>query len=104
VRDHALPVDEELVALRLAAEHRVVVEHETAAALTFLEEHRRGKSAQPSAHDRHVVRLAGVDDARALELPVAHRVRHGHDVVRVAVRPRVVTDAAVAGPVVVGLA
>ena len=64
MRDETLPVDEELVALRLAAEDRMVVDHETAAALVLLEEHRRGEAAQPTAYRHQIVHLAGVDSAR----------------------------------------
>src|SRR6185369_6259485 len=51
VGDDALSVDEELVALRLAAEDRMVVEDEHTAALPLLEEHGRGEPADAAAHD-----------------------------------------------------
>ena len=65
MRDEPLPVDEKLVALRLAAEDRVVVEDETPAALVLLEEHRGRESAQPAADRDEIVRLAGVSGALA---------------------------------------
>src|SRR5437762_555851 len=104
MRHDALTVDEKLVALRLAAEDRVVVEHETPSTLALLEEYRRGQPAQPTADAHHVIGLTGVHGARdrALERSVAHGVRGGHHIVRVPVRPAVVADAAVAGPVLSG--
>ena len=98
VRGESLPIDEELVALGLAAEDRVVVDDERASAAVFLEEDRGGESGDSAADGDEVVDLAGVGgvgDAR-FEGAIAHRVSGGDDVPGVAVRVRVVADAAVA--------
>ena len=74
MRDDALSVDEELVALRLAAEDRVVVEDETASALALLEEHGGSEPADPAADGDEIVRLAGVDGRRELRSNVPSRM------------------------------
>jgi len=94
----ALPVDEEFVALRFAAEDRVIVDDEAAPALVFLEEDRGGESADAAADGDEVVYLAGVDgagDAR-FERAVAQRVSGAQDLPGVPVRMAVVAYAAVA--------
>src|SRR5688572_23135839 len=58
VSGERLAIDEEFVALRFAAEDRVVVQHETASALVALEEHRGGEAAQSTADRHQVVHLA----------------------------------------------
>jgi len=57
MRGEPLSIDEELVALRFAAEHRVVVDDEAASAFVFLEEDR---AASPLIRHRRrrVVHLA----------------------------------------------
>src|SRR5204863_7270925 len=64
VRDDALSVDEKLVPARLAAEDRVVVEHQAAAALVLLEEDGRCQPAEPSADHDEVIHLARIRRAR----------------------------------------
>src|SRR6266566_1804763 len=98
VRGEPLSVDEELVALRFAAEDGVVVDDERPSALVLLEEDRRGQSADATADGDEVVRLAGVaglGDA-LLERAVAQCVSGAQYVPGVAVRVTVVADAAVA--------
>jgi hypothetical protein len=104
MRDDRLSVDAELIAFRLAAEDRVVVEHEAASALPLLEEHGSGEPADAAAHDDEIVRLAGVDRVAQLRLEgtVANGVRGVHHVERVAIGARVIADAAVAGPFISG--
>ena len=98
--DDGVTVDAELVALGLAAEDRVVVEHETATAALFLEEHRRREPADPATDAHQIVQLARVIGARdgALKISVAQAMPHRHDVVSVAVGAGVVPDAAVPVP------
>jgi hypothetical protein len=104
VRHQPLAADEELVVLRLAPEHRVVVEDEArlARAGLPLEEEGRGEPGQAAAHDHEVEDLRRIDDVarQRLELPVPDRVGRIHDVLRVAVREAVVADASVSRPVV----
>jgi hypothetical protein len=98
VRDETLSVDEELVPLRFAAEDRVVVEDEAAAALVFLEEDRGGESADSTADGDEIVDLAsvcGIHDS-PFESAIAHRVSGAQDFPGVAVRVCVVADPAVA--------
>ena len=109
VSHNGLARDAELVALRLPAEDRVVVEHQTAAppappATFFLEEDCRGEPADPAAHHDQVVHLPGVDRVsdRAVKRPVAQAMRRGHHVVHVAMRAGVVTDPTVAVPSLCG--
>lgn len=87
VRGEALSVDEELVAFCFAAEDRVVVDDEAAAALVFLEEDRGGESADSAADRDEVVDLAGVGGARdtLFEGAIAHRVAGAQYVPGVAV-------------------
>src|SRR5881396_1571241 len=98
VRGEALSVDEELVALRFAAEDRVVVDDEATSALVFLEEDRGGESADSAADGDEVVPLAGVDGVgdTLFERAIAHPVSGAQYIPGVAVGVSVVADAAVA--------
>ncbi len=55
MRGEALSIDEELVALRFAAEDGVVVDDEAASASVVLEEDRGGESADSAANGDEVV-------------------------------------------------
>src|SRR5436305_809708 len=93
-----LSVDEKFVALRFAAEDRVIVDDERASAFVFLEKDRGGESADSAADGDEVVDLAGVScvgDA-LFERAIAHRVSGAQDFPGVAVGVCVVADAAVA--------
>src|SRR6185436_19794269 len=92
-----LAVDEKLISLRLTAEDRMVVEHETAAALVLLKEHRGRQSADATADGDEIVHLAGFYSPgdRVFEAAIAHRMRGGHYIPCVAVRAAIVADAAV---------
>src|SRR6266550_3084850 len=98
MRGEPLSVDQELVALRFAAEDGVVVDEEAASALVFLEEDRGGESADSAADGDEVVHLAGVHGVRdpRVERAVAQRVSGAQDIPGIAVRVPVVADAAVA--------
>ncbi len=100
MRGEPLSVDEELVALRFATEDRVVIDDEAAPAFVFLEEDRRGESADAAPDGDEVVHLAGVggggDPLFECAPPVAQRVSGAQDFPGVAVRVLVVADAAVA--------
>src|SRR5438046_3215049 len=93
-----LSVDEEFVALRFAAEDRVIVDDERASAFVFLEEDRGGESADSTADGDEVVDLAGVSRVgdSLFESAIAQRVSGAQHVPGVAVGVGVVTDAAVA--------
>src|SRR5260370_36325444 len=97
MRGEPLSADEELVALRFAAEHRVVVDDEAASAFVFLEEDRDGESADSATDGDEVVHLVGVPglgDA-LFERAIAHRVPGVQDIPGVAVRASVVANAPV---------
>src|SRR5437762_10052827 len=93
-----LSVDEEFVALCLAAEDWVVVDDERASAFVFLEEDRGGESADSAADGDEVVHLASVSCVgdTLFEGAIAHRVSGAQNFPGVAVRVRVVADTAVA--------
>src|SRR3989441_4257522 len=98
VRGEPLSVDEELVALRFAAEDRVVVDDKAAPAFVFLDEDRGGESADSAAHGDEVVHLAGVDGVgdTLFERAIAHPVSGAQYIPGVAVGVSVVANAAVA--------
>src|SRR5213596_3224037 len=98
VRGEALSVDEELVALRFAAEDRVVVDDEATSALVFMEEDRGGESADSAADGDEVVHLAGVAGVgdTLFERAIAHPVSDAQYIPGVAVGVPVVAYAAVA--------
>jgi hypothetical protein len=97
VRDEALSIDAEFVALGFAAEDRVIVDDERATAFVLLEKDRGGESRDSAADGDEVVDLAGVSGFRDLgfERAIAHRVSGANDFPGVAVRMTVVADAAV---------
>src|SRR5947207_2398915 len=76
VRGEPLSVDEELVALRFAAEDHVIIHHEATTTTVFLEEDRGGESADPAADGDEVVDLAGVRGVAdsLFERAIAHRM------------------------------
>src|SRR5438552_13680974 len=91
-------VDEEFVALRFAAEDRMIVDDERASAFVFLEEDRGGESADSAADGDEGVDLAGVRGGgdSLFECAIAHGVSGAQDFPGVAVGIRVVAAAAVA--------
>jgi hypothetical protein len=102
VNHKPLAIDLEFVALGLAAEDCMIVEHQAGgvALALALEEQRRGESADPAADDhtvKHFARIRGISSA--LVHAIANVVTGGHDLVGVAVRSGVIPDAAVARPV-----
>src|SRR5262252_6563871 len=101
--DQAVPIDQELVTLGFAAEHRVIVEHQAGFSLArqAMKYERRGESADPAANDYAVVDFSRFDDIRwdTFELSIADPVTGFENCLRVAIRIRVVADAAVPGPV-----
>ena len=89
-------VHEELVALRLAPPHCVIVQQQAVPSPVRRHLVRRPEPRRPAADHDHVERLACIVHVRerAGELAVAHCVRGLHHVEHVAVRARVVPDAA----------
>src|SRR5215472_11009068 len=102
--DQAVTVYEKLVALGLAAENRMIVEHEAAFSrpgLT-LENQGRSQTADTSAHDHAVIDFSRVDYTRGkgLKGAVANLVTGLEHCCRIAIGIRVFADTAVTGPVI----
>src|SRR5678815_1449101 len=96
--DEAHAIDVELVSLGFASHHRVVIENEHLAALELLEERGGAKPGNPATRHDEVVALTGVGRSLAgrltPDLAVAEVVRGGDRRPHVAVRARVIADAA----------
>ncbi len=91
----------ELVALRLAACHRMIVEHQALATALLLEEPGGAESRKPAPdHDQVVAfrRVRGTAPGVG-QFAVAEIVRDGERLPGIAVRARVVTDASVSLPI-----
>ena len=100
-----LAVDVELVALGFAAEYRVIIHHQAGRAGPALALKKQGRSepADASTHHDAIELLARIDRlVRALVDAIANPVAGRHHLVGVAVRIRVIADAAVPGPVFFG--
>ncbi len=101
-RRQVVAVDFEFVLLRLAAEDRMLIEHQYAGiGMSLAVGPARGKSRHSAADDDRVRALAGIRGGAqaALPLVVAYPAVGGvDDFVGIAVRARVVADAPGAGP------
>src|SRR5215831_10649359 len=102
--DQSMPVYNELVALSLAAEHWMIVEHQAGFPLAgiAMKNERRRKSADSPADDDTVIYFASFHKVvrNVLKLSVSDSMTSLNNRLSVAVRIRVVADAAVAGPIV----
>jgi len=98
VSGERLSVDEEFIALRLAAKDRVIVDDERASAFVFLEKIAAASPLipPPTATRSYISPVFYRIGDALLELPVAHRVASTQDIPGVAVGVSVVADAAVA--------
>src|SRR5277367_5376807 len=102
--DQPVTVYEKLVALGLAAEDGMIVDHKAGLAVPglALKNQRGGETANAASHDHAIVSFSGVNRGRgqALEQPIANLMPGLENRVGVAVGICVVADAAIAGPVV----
>src|SRR5690242_8556764 len=104
MRDKPLAVYHELIAPRLAPKDGVILQHETWAVRSRLavEEQRGRQSADAAAHHHTIKLFPGVAAVRGklVENPVPDSMGVGHHGIGVAVRAAVITDAAIAVPII----
>jgi hypothetical protein len=104
VRNQPVSIHEKFVAFGFAAEDRMVVEHEASLSLSCvpLENQCPGQAADATTDNHTVVGFMGVDHIvrKAFKAPVANLVAGLEPAKRIAVRVRIVADAAVAGPII----
>ena len=103
MRHHVLAVHQKLVALRLAAEDGMILQHQTGSVSTALarEKQRRRQPADPTAHHHAVVLLARVRNVGGQRIKdmIADLVRLRHYLESISVRIAVFAHAAVAVPI-----
>ena len=108
MRHQAVAVDEKLIALGFAAEDRMIVDDQTVLpfACQLLEDQRSGQTADAASDDYTVAGLSRVDNVRgeSFEFAVPNAVPGLHHSHRVAVGCRVVANAPVASPLILGRA
>ncbi len=99
-----MAIDDQLVLLGLAAENRVIVEHQASSVAVTIEGMGSRQSAESTADNDHV-EFASVNNVGRVGNPVTagHRMRRIDDFVGIAVRSLVVPDSAGTRPVLAEL-
>src|SRR6185312_8374404 len=99
-----LPIDYELIPARFSTEYRMVLQHQTGPPCPGLplEGQRSRKAADAAAHYDAIEYFTRIDDVlgQRVEHAIANLMAGGKDTQRVAIRPTIVTDAAISVEVV----